>query len=490
MSPDSFPPNGTPLQSALSRQPLRAIGDGMPTPSPDGGTSAARLYSPSPTDLKVTCITFADGERSALLVDAHTGIPLFEANHWALSEHRKDSASDHEQALRGAMLLHLWAAVEGFDLHERIRTGRFFSKTELNSLQVAAMLEKRRLCESLATSRAAGEQTHQEQGRGRKEKRSPLRPLPKRSTIKKNKSGTQRIRLHYSIKYIEYLASSQAFRLGNASMNPVDTFAAVKWYEDCLKKCVDELKLRMQRKVDTDQFELSDIGHDHLLETIELDSPKNRWRSPFIRHRNRTLILTLIGTGMRKGEALNLKVSDINFGAKQITIRRSHDDPKDPRGRQPTAKRGARKVPLGNELAIVLRDYIKKRAEIAGTRKHGFLFVSRAGAPLSLSSYTEIFASLRPAHSGLHGLRGHTLRYKWNELFSDDADAMGLSEEREKRVRREVAGWSDGSSMPDRYNKRRSRRQGAEASARMQNLVMNKASTDARHPSVETPDAR
>jgi len=57
--------------------------------------------------LRVVMVVFADGERCPMLVN-DDGIPLFDANVWSLTKYRHRSPSTMEQALRGAMFLHLF----------------------------------------------------------------------------------------------------------------------------------------------------------------------------------------------------------------------------------------------------------------------------------------------------------------------------------------------------------------------------------------------
>src|SRR4051812_39937085 len=89
--------------------------------------------------------SFADGERCPMLVDAATGVPLFDPTVWTLTKYRRQSAATMEQALRGAMLLHLFCARRGIELNIRVRDGTFFSPSELDDLGHQAGLRIKRL---------------------------------------------------------------------------------------------------------------------------------------------------------------------------------------------------------------------------------------------------------------------------------------------------------------------------------------------------------
>lgn len=103
------------------------------------------IASFSSLDLIVETIVFADGERCPMLVETATRLPLLEPNVWALTTYRRDSAATMEQALRGVMILLLWCAHRGIDLHDRIRTGVFFASHELDSIEAYAATPKRRI---------------------------------------------------------------------------------------------------------------------------------------------------------------------------------------------------------------------------------------------------------------------------------------------------------------------------------------------------------
>lgn len=88
---------------------------------------------------------FADGERCPMLINKTTGVPLFDPTVWAMTEYRHLSASTMEQALRGAMLLHLFCSHRGIDLAQRVHEGTFFEAHEVAALKREARKPKRAL---------------------------------------------------------------------------------------------------------------------------------------------------------------------------------------------------------------------------------------------------------------------------------------------------------------------------------------------------------
>ena len=81
---------------------------------------------------------FGNGERCPMLVDRETGLPLFEPTVWTLRQYRHRSAATIEQALRGAMLLHLFCRHRVIDLGDRLSTGEFFGLDEVEAFVIFA----------------------------------------------------------------------------------------------------------------------------------------------------------------------------------------------------------------------------------------------------------------------------------------------------------------------------------------------------------------
>ncbi|MCV5978774.1 tyrosine-type recombinase/integrase, partial [Escherichia coli] len=81
--------------------------------------------------------------------------------------------------------------------------------------------------------------------------------------------------------------------------------------------------------------------------------------------------------GIRSGELLNIRISDINFSDSSLAIRRRADDKNDPRVKQPLVKTMERKLPLSSALAKELHNYITSvRRKFKNARKHEYLFVT------------------------------------------------------------------------------------------------------------------
>jgi integrase len=116
--------------------------------------------------------------------------------------------------------------------------------------------------------------------------------------------------------------------------------------------------------------------------------------------RYRVLFALLSATGMRIGEAVGLRLEDIDLDERIIRVQRAIW-----RGKEQTPKteNGIRVIDIDETLAVMLREHIS-------TRTTGRLFLTRTGAPLSGNNARKrilqpLLAKLGIAHAGLHAFR-------------------------------------------------------------------------------------
>lgn len=368
------------------------------------------------------------------LVHADTGMPVFDACVYALTEvrPRSGSSSTIEQALRGVQFLLAFADLHGIDLRERFATGRFLDLHELDDLAALSHL--------------------------------PLRGSTTGATPRPVARGTSGIRLHYARAYLSWLGHAVASRVC-ATLEQRTSYMAM----------LREFLARLKSRTPTSRTTRHRVGLDaeakaELLQVIDPATANNPWSTPFLRDRNRLLVLWGLGTGIRRGELLGLRIRGIDFRRNMADIVRRPDDRADPRPAQPNTKTRERSIGISDELAYLTHQHIvQHRARMTGARKHDFLFVTSHGAPLSLSAVTKLFRGLR-LHSPALGaaFSSHVLRHTWNEDFSEIADKARMSQGDERRARNHAMGWSDASHSADTYLHRRTRRMATQASIEIQ----------------------
>jgi integrase len=194
-----------------------------------------------------------------------------------------------------------------------------------------------------------------------------------------------------------------------------------------------------------------------LLEVIKPSSQDNPFKSAKLR--NYLIVALLINTGIRRGALAKLKVGDCKFWGSfdEISITKAPDDQSDPRRFRPSQKTRPHKSYLPKPLMQELKKYIDEvRCRFPASDNHEMIFVSEknsqgtAGQPISLSSIDKIFSKL----SQVIGFKvhAHLLRHKWNELFTEFAEAKGMDYEQQEKLRKFSMGWDRASKMNELYN--------------------------------------
>jgi integrase len=381
------------------------------------------------------------------LVSGNTGMPVFAACVYAMTEVRPRSGSPAtiEQALRGVQFLLAFADLRGIDLQERFANARFLDLHELDDLATLAHLPLH------------------SRDNGRQEDASAARTMPPSVAV-----STAAIRLHYSRAYLSWLGQTAASRTC-ATLEQRATYMAI------LREFLARLIARApSARSSTHRAGLDAQARAVLLQAIDPASAENPWSTGFLRDRNRLLALWGLGTGLRRGELLGLRIRGIDFRRNMADVVRRPDDKTDPRINQPNTKTRERSIGISEELAYLTHQHIvQHRARIAGARRHDFLFVTAAGDPLSLSAVTKIFQGLRRHHPQLgDAFSSHVLRHTWNEDFSEIADRAGMKPGDERRARNHAMGWSESSRSAETYLYRRTRRLAAQASVEIQRKVL------------------
>lgn len=137
-----------------------------------------------------------------------------------------------------------------------------------------------------------------------------------------------------------------------------------------------------------------------LIEAATRHEGRNMWGAML-----RALSLVLYCTGMRLGEATRLRMSDVDLRQQVLTVQRS-------KGR-------SRVLPIRNDLAAELRQYLRCRDEVlaaSGVCALSALFVRRDGSALTLRAASDVLRrllrdlGLKPQH-GRAGARPYEFRH-------------------------------------------------------------------------------
>ncbi|MGO4413944.1 tyrosine-type recombinase/integrase [Cupriavidus sp. KB_39] len=194
------------------------------------------------------------------------------------------------------------------------------------------------------------------------------------------------------------------------------------------------------------------LSSDELASLVEICRPGsdgNPWK-PAYQPRNYLILLLMATLGLRRGEVLKLRMGDclLSRPVPMVQIRRSPDDPDDPRLDEPQVKTESRILPCDMSLARLLDDYIcSGRREIAGSDRTPFLFLARSGQPMSLFRVNGILDQIGAVHPQFRDLHPHALRTTCATLFRAQGVNRGLDEDRIDKNMMYFFGWRSPTSI-------------------------------------------
>ncbi len=402
------------------------------------------------------------------------GLPMFEPTVFALSEIRARNRASNtiESYLRSVMVLLLFLGLRKIDLPARLDEGRLLSPGEIEELTRICRLPMERI------------QAMRDDGESQSVKVAPV--VVSLEKLRMRSSGVPdsevspvaaATRLRNIRDYLKWLGSNRMSRHG---VNVV-----LRSY----------LASSVQQMVDAIDARLPSDGHylieqreglapevvDRILKVVDPQSASNPWHDEHCRYRNELIILWLLYLGLRKGELLNIRISDIDFRQSTVTVARRADDISDPRRNQPKVKTRGREIPLSSALLDKTNAYImNQRSGIRGARKHDFLFVSGdKGQPMSVPSLAKLFNVLRSKCPDLpRNIFPHIFRHTWNDRFSEEMDVKRVGAETEKKTRSFLMGWSETSGTAAIYTRRHIKKKAAKASLKLQEGLMSVENKD------------
>jgi integrase len=201
--------------------------------------------------------------------------------------------------------------------------------------------------------------------------------------------------------------------------------------------------------------------------------------TPEVQLRNQTLVDLLSLLGERKGAALNLRVGDIDWAKRQLSVIRRAGSKDDPRANQPKVKTLEHTVPVGPGLMRLLETYRDQRRNVPGARKHPYFFVVHKpgptqGQPMSISSLNAIFSTINEVDLGIPRLNPHMLRHFNGTSLADEQQAAPATEqgrETHRRVRNTLAGRRPESDVDAVYTEKATRREAERVSIQHQQML-------------------
>lgn len=190
--------------------------------------------------------------------------------------------------------------------------------------------------------------------------------------------------------------------------------------------------------------------HD-LLKLFDLFRPDSSiFKEEAVQWRNWAIFLTLLDSGMRKGELLNLRMADLpQAGSAGIKIVRRPDASDDPRINRPRVKSAGRTVVLNLRTIAAIHQYITMyRSDFSDSP---FIFLNDdCTGPLSINALNEIFNKV----SRVSGIKvsSHVLRHTRHYYRLRKLDEE-FGYEKAKELVRQEGGWSAKADIPYTYKR-------------------------------------
>lgn len=408
----------------------------------------------------VVQVQMASGERMPLLVDAVTGLGMFDPTGYALYLRDQNRAANTiTQAMRSVMLLYEVLDANGIDLLQRIKANELLTLGEIEALVEQCKLKKADR-NGIQVGSVDGTVVRLDLAKLKRGLRSRVPP----STVAK---GTAVVRAKYIYGYLKWLQEYAYLQRIPADREQFKKEASMVL--QALKARTPSVSKKNSNKR---KKGLTHEAEDRLRSIMQPDSLENPWTDAFIRERNFLIVALLLATGMRKGELLGVKLDDFKIRENKIFVARRPDDSEDSRSRKPEAKTNARDLFSGAALVESLKRYIRViRAGTKNAKLHPFLIVSEAGNPLALNSIDYLFSTVRAAFPEFEKLSAHILRHTWNDRFSEFAQKTKLDPEEEKKVRNYLMGWSEESRSAENYTARYTEMQAEKALSSMQEKI-------------------
>jgi len=401
------------------------------------------------------------GESLPLLVNLETGIPDINSTLFILTQIRSQgkAAATIKYTLRNIsffkLLLQKYDMSEKF-LFERFEEGRIFQPYEFEGIVEDCKFKVDEIEEELKLKENSNQTWTNEFSLKSLEKYRSNNLYVKRKFVDSSTAGN---RLRTIRNYVIWLAD---MHLSNVKTNSL-TFQTLKENIKIFKEKINARIPSAKSNSTLDAKEgLSEEEFTTLLNLINRKSENNPFRGEFLKSRNEVIFVWLMKFGLRKGELLNVKISDIDFRKKEVKILRRADDIDDPRSNKPNVKTRSRILAIPDKVMEITEHYIlEERHKLSGAKKHDYLIVAASsGEPLSLEAIAVMFRRLRKKFPSLpDDFSAHTLRHTWNDNFSKIIDKKKISEEKEQQLRNYYMGWREGSQMAENYTKRHVREQ-------------------------------
>lgn len=392
-------------------------------------------------NLQTQYLVFESGERYPVLVDSF-GMPDFYISLFITVVMRsKSEASTLEKVLSALKHFRRWEAFNGRKLEDEFYEGRLLEQEDLYSLRDHCKLDSDAFDNWVAQT--------QRINTGKLVNVASLNRYhaPQILTVNSKHRST---RIGYITQYLKFLAETV--------MRVRPDFSVLK---PQINRMVEDLKnlTPPTRSYKSNSGAYRTPGQsvfETYLSVAKPGSIDNPFKNSARQLRHFIMMRLQFEASLRPGEVLGLWLQDIEYGAESnVHVVRRHHDPRDPRVRQAVAKTEPRVIPIKQNLARLIHQYvIEVRNRIPESQSHPLLFVSHAsngrGKPISPKAVMQevaLVVSTRP--DTFAGLTRHKFRHGFTLKTKDDMEKLGISNSNQTAIVQYLLGHSSPASQDD-----------------------------------------
>ncbi len=304
----------------------------------------------------------------------------------------------------------MWAELRGINLIDKISSGKAFNINDIDSLTSILKLRADELPKLISSFYTSTSEIHVKTSQARNIWKK-FDAIPRQVT-----PANFNDKIKYIGKYVEWLSNILSdYHSKSITREQIRTVG----YE--FKTYLGDQKVVVPKDNFGASKSLGNAEIQRILNVANPLSPENPWDGEATRIRNFTIILVLLDSGMRSGELLNLKITDvIRSKSKQYGLRivQRSGSLNDPRKKQRLPKTVQREVAISDTAFKALDYYITEiKAKTPNGQKTEYIFVSHSnsnqGKPLhSINSVTEAMRNVTSIDLTPHVLR-HTATWKY-----------------------------------------------------------------------------
>ncbi|MEZ8602831.1 MULTISPECIES: site-specific integrase [Vibrio] len=409
-----------------------------------------------------------NGVQQVFFVD-ELGLPITDnitinwANNYICKEKEHNTIRSRETESAHLLFSLKYFITNGIDVTRRVESGRYITFNEVLDFSTHCF-KKAKVIQQQTSSKVVSFST-----------KDFLSPALKSMTFEAEKvaNGTAAARMLSMKSFIEYL-----HKRIHTSFTDTDTVLNYKNTMRNLSLEIKKAKTENKKVIDIDKPIFDEEVLEALFDMIQVGHPENPFKSGQIR--NRIIIDTIFDTGIRRGALLQTKITDLRDENIERIVIENRVNRDDIRQHRPTQKSQSGQVAIEPEIMLNIKKYIEEeRVKYPMSENHDFILISEwgttAGQPLSITGFNYIFEVLSKAISKKLGRKvtigAHQIRHHWNQKFSEDTEAAGLSNTETDRLRKDQMTWSAKSEMAEVYNVRHSLKKVRDIKQRYQNKM-------------------